>query len=97
MATEQITIEPIRNGHIAVIACEGQCSGAYADDVQLRISKMRAAGYSPEQVRAELSAGMVNRPHRFTSRVVDRRHLEVRLGFSCLRCGHERTYGAEEL
>lgn len=95
--TEAIEIIAVRNGHVALLRCEGVCSGVYSDGRTAWIARMRSAGYTPEEVRTMLTGDMLDRPHRHTSRVVDRMHREVRLGFTCAHCGHERLYGCEEL
>jgi hypothetical protein len=89
--------EEIRNGRIVTLRCEGLCSNAYTDAQVLWISRMRAAGYSPDDVRARLSDGMLNRPHRNTRRIVNRKERLIVQMFACLTCGHERQYGMEEL
>jgi hypothetical protein len=89
--------EEIRNGRIVTLRCEGLCSNAYTDAQVLWISRMRAAGYSPDDVRARLSDGMLNRPHRNTRRIVNQKERLIVQMYSCLTCGHERQYGMEEL
>jgi hypothetical protein len=94
---QDVVSEEIRNGRVVTLRCEGLCSNTYTDAQVLWISRMRAAGYSPDDVRARLSDGMLNRPHRNTRRIVNRKERLIVQMYACQTCGHERQYGMEEL
>lgn len=87
--------EPIRNGRVLQLLCEGACSRFYDEEDVVRL---RAAGWGVEEIRAHTSSRMVYRDHV---------RWDVREGkgafggqvddiYKCLRCGHERRFGASE-
>jgi hypothetical protein len=87
--------EPIRNGHLRLALCEGVCSaGMYSSESW--ILHMRAAGYSPDQVRAHLSSKMSSTWHRDVRRDVNEGAGEAAVFARCTVCGHERQIGLEE-
>ena len=92
----QILEEPIRRGRVRTLLCEGYCSGAYAEARNGWIRRMKTSGFTPEQVRAQLSATMCYTGHREVKGVVDVGAGTRTVWSACEQCGHERVSGCEE-
>jgi hypothetical protein len=86
----------VRNGHVVTLCCEGLCSGAYSLD-EMFVGKLRAAGYSPDDVRATITGRLHATNHHEVARVTDAKARTITHVFACLQCGHERNYGVDEL
>jgi hypothetical protein len=87
----------ILNGKVLSLQCEGLCSDAYKLERKSRIGKLRAAGWSQNEIRSNLSSMMVARGHYESRRLVNKGSATVVVFYTCLGCGHERQYGVEEL
>jgi hypothetical protein len=79
---------------VRIILCEGVCSHAYDETDVLRL---RAAGYTAEEIRGEMSAKMRHTSHQFVDRLPVLNCLGVYEHiYRCLVCGHSRRFGLEE-
>jgi len=87
--------EPIDNGRVLVLCCEGICSRAYT--LETKMVRLRAAGYDADQIRSEVSFRLVSTPHQACKRLVNERGRTVVYFYQCVRCKHIRQYGAEEM
>jgi hypothetical protein len=85
------------SGAVRTLCCEGHCSRANHIEERLRISKLRAAGFSPEDVRSQVSSRLQTTSHAESRRLVNERTRTIVVFFMCLICGHERQYGVEEM
>lgn len=78
-----------------ILCCEGQCSDMYRR--QQLVPKLRAAGWSPESVRGEMSSRLKATTHHF-HHVDENRETQTRVVYyECAECSHVRVYGAEEM
>lgn len=78
-----------------LICCEGQCSDAYRQAQE--ITKLRAAGWQPEDVRSHLSSTMKATTHLFHHHEPNKETMTRVLYYECSECGHVRVFGAEEM
>lgn len=81
---------------VRTICCEGLCSKAYALD-DIFVGRLRAAGYAPESVRAWITDRLVATNHAESRRVINEQSQTVVVYYRCMKCGHERQFGVEEL
>jgi hypothetical protein len=85
----------MRNGRVRVILCEGACSRTCTYD-ETDVLRLRAAGYTAEEIRGEMSAKMRHTSHQYVERRLRPNNGGYELIYACLVCSHERTYGVEE-
>jgi len=89
--------EPIRRGRVRTLLCEGYCSGAYTRTREDWIRRMKVGGFTPEQVRAQLSAAMHYTKHLESRCFVDAGAETRTVWSACEQCGHERISALEQL
>lgn len=81
---------------MALLKCEGRCSKQYTE-LDRQVSRLRAAGYTPSEVRAEISHQQRATAHTESRRVSVEATRSIFVMFVCQECGHERVYGVEEM
>lgn len=96
IVTTDTRTELIANGRTLVVCCEGLCSHIYSLP-ETTVTKYRAAGWSPSEVRADVTARLKATTHQESKRLVNERSRAVVVFARCLGCGHERQVGLEEL
>ena len=82
---------PAPSRDLRLLCCEGQCSPGLQ---QVDHAQLKAAGVSEDSRRAIESSYLTHTSHYFV-----RLRLEIGTVYqvwACVRCGTERTYGAEE-
>ena len=75
------------------LCCEGSCSPGF-QEFRDRLPALAAVGYSLSSTRGQQSAQCVHTLHYFV-RMVEKAETRYQQ-WACTKCGHERTYGAEE-
>lgn len=88
--------EPVVDGAVRTLCCEGLCSKTYALD-DITIGRLKAAGYSPIEMRTYITSRLAATNHVEVRRLVNERTHTVVVFSKCLACGHERQSGLEEL
>jgi hypothetical protein len=88
---------PVFNGRLLSLLCEGLCSNAYHLERKMRVGKLRAAGWSPDEVRSDMSGHLVATTHYESSRLTNVKAATVVVFYTCMVCSHERQFGVEEL